>query len=207
MRWILETKLPHEAQQIVLEEYRRRVEHDADCVDALTMQTRRLNESWRWAPVVSALQALRGVCLITAVTVVAEMGDLRRFAHPKQMMAALGLVPSEYSLPRLYLKSRNKRRSHDRLCGYSLGNPQEQAALSRRAIGLFPDSAHPCASPGGRADARPNQLSCCFVGMQERTTVNTCDGWSFHSSSSMHQLVMITEVRGKPTFSHCSESC
>jgi len=97
MRWILETKLPHEAQQIVLEEYRRRVEHDADCVDALTMQIRRLNEFWRWAPVVSALQALRGVCLITAVTVVAEMGDLRRFAHPKQMMAALGLVPSEYS--------------------------------------------------------------------------------------------------------------
>jgi transposase len=97
MRWILDIKLDHEAQQIVLEEYRRRVEHDADCVDALTEQIRRLNQSWRWMPVVNALQALRGVCLITAVTVIAEMGDLRRFAHPKQMMAAVGLVPSEYS--------------------------------------------------------------------------------------------------------------
>jgi len=97
MRWILDIKLPHDAQQIVMEEYRRRVEHDSNCVDALTAQIRRLNETWRWAPVVDALQALRGVCLITAVTVVAEMGDLRRFAHPKQLMAAIGLVPSEYS--------------------------------------------------------------------------------------------------------------
>jgi len=97
MRWILDVKLDHEAQHIVLEEYRRRVEHDADCVDALTEQIRRLNQSWRWQPVVDALQALRGVCLITAVTIVAELGDLRRFSHPKQMMAAVGLVPSEYS--------------------------------------------------------------------------------------------------------------
>jgi len=97
MRWILDIKLDHEAQHIVMEEYRRRVEHDAGCVDALTKQIRRLNQSWRWEPVVDALQALRGVCLITDVTIVAEMGDLRRFAHPQQLMAAIGLVPSEYS--------------------------------------------------------------------------------------------------------------
>jgi len=97
MRWILDIKMPHEAQHIVMEEYRRRVEHDATCVDTLTDQIRRLNQSWFWAPVVDALQALRGVCLITAVTVVAEMGDLRRFSHPRQLMAAIGLVPSEHS--------------------------------------------------------------------------------------------------------------
>jgi transposase len=97
MHWILDIKMPHEAQQIVMEEYRKRVEHDVACVDTLTEQIRRLNQSWRWAPVVGALQALRGVCLITAVTVVAEMGDLRRFSHPQELMAAIGLVPSEYS--------------------------------------------------------------------------------------------------------------
>jgi len=42
-------------------------------------------------------QALRGVSLITAATMIAEMGYLRRFAHPRQLMAALGLVPSEHS--------------------------------------------------------------------------------------------------------------
>jgi transposase len=97
MNWILDIKMPHEAQQIVMEEYRRRVEHDAACVDILTEQIRRLNQSWRWSPVVDALQALRGVSLITATTVIAEMGDLRRFSHPRQLMAAIGLVPSEHS--------------------------------------------------------------------------------------------------------------
>ena len=41
--------------------------------------------------------ALRGVEFVTAVTLIAELGDLARFAHPKQLMSYLGLVPSEYS--------------------------------------------------------------------------------------------------------------
>src|SRR3989454_3875712 len=51
----------------------------------------------RWAPVVAALQALRGVSFITAVALVAELGDLTRFGHPRELMAYLGLVPSEHS--------------------------------------------------------------------------------------------------------------
>ena len=53
--------------------------------------------AWRWAPVVDALQALRGVSFITAVALVAELGDLTRFGHPCELMAYLGLVPSEHS--------------------------------------------------------------------------------------------------------------
>jgi transposase len=49
------------------------------------------------APVVAALQSLRGVSLIVAVTTVAGLGDLTRFDHPSQLMAYLGLVPSEHS--------------------------------------------------------------------------------------------------------------
>ena len=49
------------------------------------------------APVVEAIQAMRGVALIVAVTVVAEVGDFARFANPRQLMAYLGLVPSEHS--------------------------------------------------------------------------------------------------------------
>ncbi len=45
------------------------------------------------APVVEALQAMRGVALIVAVTLVAEAGDLARFDNPRQLMAYLGLVP------------------------------------------------------------------------------------------------------------------
>jgi transposase len=49
------------------------------------------------APVVKALQALRGVSLIVAATTVAEIGDLNRFENPAELMSYLGLVPSEHS--------------------------------------------------------------------------------------------------------------
>jgi transposase len=49
------------------------------------------------APVVDAYQAMRGVSFMVAVTFVAEIGDVRRFENPSQLMAFLGLVPSERS--------------------------------------------------------------------------------------------------------------
>jgi transposase len=52
---------------------------------------------WRFEPVVAALQALRGVALVTAVGLVAEIGDLSRFEHPRKLMGYLGLVPAERS--------------------------------------------------------------------------------------------------------------
>ncbi len=54
-------------------------------------------QSWRYAPVVDALRALRGVNTTIAATLVAEIGDIRRFSNPRQLMAWLGLVPSEHS--------------------------------------------------------------------------------------------------------------
>ena len=52
---------------------------------------------WRIAPVAKALRGLRGVSLITATTLLAEIGDISRFDNPRQLMAYLGLVPSEHS--------------------------------------------------------------------------------------------------------------
>ena len=52
---------------------------------------------WSLAPVVHALQALRGMALVVAATVIAELGDITRFANPRQLMTYLGLVPSEQS--------------------------------------------------------------------------------------------------------------
>ena len=49
------------------------------------------------APVVEAYQSMRGVAFLTAVTFMAEIGDVRRFETPRQLMAYLGLVPSERS--------------------------------------------------------------------------------------------------------------
>jgi transposase len=52
---------------------------------------------WTLAPVVAALQTMRGMALVNAATVIAELGDLSRFANTCQLMAYLGLVPSEHS--------------------------------------------------------------------------------------------------------------
>jgi transposase len=95
--WIATIKMAHPAQQISLQEYVHAVTACGEQVDRLTTQIHTLLEQWRWAPVVNALQAMRGVSVIVAVTTVAELGDIRRFEHPAKLMAYLGLVPSEHS--------------------------------------------------------------------------------------------------------------
>ena len=95
--WLARIKMPHRAQQIVLQEYVHTVQEQLERVQRLTEQIRELVPQWQLAPLVSALQALRGVSLIVAVTTVAELGDLTRFDSAKQLMAYLGLVPSEHS--------------------------------------------------------------------------------------------------------------
>jgi transposase len=56
-----------------------------------------LLESWRLKPAVQALMALRGFQLVAAMITVSELGDIHRFAHPRQLMTYLGLVPTEDS--------------------------------------------------------------------------------------------------------------
>jgi len=65
--------------------------------DRLTAQIAALLPDWTLAPVVAALQTMRGMALVNAATLIAELGDLARFANPRQLMAYLGLVPSEHS--------------------------------------------------------------------------------------------------------------
>jgi transposase len=104
LRWLAEVVLPHPAQQIVFQEYLHAVEECHQRVDRITEQIREAVSAWRMAPVVKALQALRGVSLIVAATTLAELGDLTRFDKPQQLMAFLGLVPSQYSSgPRIRL--------------------------------------------------------------------------------------------------------
>jgi transposase len=95
--WIADIKMPHRAQQIVLQEYVHTARELLERVQRLTRQIQELIPSWQMAPLVSALQALRGVSLVIAATTVAELGDLTRFDSAKQIMAYLGLVPSEHS--------------------------------------------------------------------------------------------------------------
>lgn len=87
----------HAAQDIAYAEYRSAVREANERVENLTRAMREQLEHWRMRPVVKALMTLRGIDLVAAVTLVAEIGDFTRFARPRELMGFLGLVPSEYS--------------------------------------------------------------------------------------------------------------
>jgi transposase len=95
--WIADIKMSQRAQQITLQEYVHAVKEQADRVQRLSRLIQELIPEWQLAPLVTALQGLRGVSLVVAATTAAELGDLARFESAKQVMAYLGLVPSEHS--------------------------------------------------------------------------------------------------------------
>ena len=96
-RYLAQVVCPTPAQQIVFQESLRAVDEQVERLARLEDQLLELAPSWRLYPVVAALQALRGVQWIVALTVVAELGDLTRFDNPRQLAAFVGLTPSEYS--------------------------------------------------------------------------------------------------------------
>ena len=96
-RWLASLSLAEDASQIALAEYLLAEQAADQRVQRLTQALSQSISGWRFAPVVQALQALRGIALVSAITLVAEIGDLRRFEHPRKLMGYLGLVPSERS--------------------------------------------------------------------------------------------------------------
>ena len=103
--------LPHPAMKVILEEYLQGIaaagERIARCEEAM----RDLLEKWRLAPAVRALMAMKGFQTVAAMILVSELGEVHRFAHPRQVMAYLGLVPTENS------SSERRRQGHITKCG------------------------------------------------------------------------------------------
>ena len=96
-RWLAGPRFEQPAHHIVLEDCMATVEAATVRRDRLTAQIETMLTHWALAPVVHALQALRGMALVTAATMIAELGDITRFENPRQLIAYLGLVPSEHS--------------------------------------------------------------------------------------------------------------
>lgn len=96
-RYLAEVSFAQPAQDIAFTEYRHAVRDAHERVERLTEALRGELEHWRMKSVVAALMSLRGIDLIAAVTLVAEVGDFSRFARARELMGFLGLVPSEYS--------------------------------------------------------------------------------------------------------------
>ena len=95
--WLAALKMEHPWQQIALQEYIDAERAAGQRVTQLTDHLMRALSEWSLAPVVDSLVALRGVDKLSAIILLAELGDISRFDSPKQLMAFLGLVPSEHS--------------------------------------------------------------------------------------------------------------
>jgi len=95
--WLESIRFEQAWLQIVLQEYIDAVKAATQRVKDLTQQLMRALPGWSLAPVVDALVALRGIDKLAATVLLAELGDISRFDSPKQLMAYLGLVPSEHS--------------------------------------------------------------------------------------------------------------
>ncbi|MEN8197875.1 MAG: IS110 family transposase [Pseudomonadota bacterium] len=97
LAWIRSLRLEEAAAQIVLQDYLQAVEDATERVDRLTAALEeRIYES-SLASLTKALMVMRGVALVTAASIAAEIGDFRRFRTAKQFMAYVGLTPAEDS--------------------------------------------------------------------------------------------------------------
>lgn len=122
-RWLASLSFEAQASQTAFTEYWLAVQAAEERLQRLTQALQSSIGGWRFEPVVTALQVLRGIDVVSAIGLVAEIGDLRRFEHSRKLMEYLGLVPSEYS-------------SGDRVCRGSItktGNTHARRLLTEAA--------------------------------------------------------------------------
>ena len=97
MRYLRHLTLPDPTQALVLEGYLQTIDACIERVEAFEDKMKQVLVDWEWRPIVEALMACKGFKEVAAMTVISELGDLRRFKSPRQLMAFLGLVPAEHT--------------------------------------------------------------------------------------------------------------
>jgi transposase len=96
-RYLRELVLPHPAMKVILEEYLMAVQAASERIERCKKAMGDLLPGWRLEPAVRALMAMKGFQTVAAMILVSELGAIDRFSHPRQVMAYLGLVPSEHT--------------------------------------------------------------------------------------------------------------
>jgi transposase len=134
LAWLAGRKLDHLEQRIALEEMLHAVRQASDRIGRLEHAIRAAVPDWSLAPTAIALMALRGIDLIAATSLLAEIGDLTRFCSPRELMAWLGMVPSEHStgehVRRGAITKAGNRRARSMLveCAWSYRHPPRVGA-------------------------------------------------------------------------------
>jgi transposase len=178
-RYLAAVACPTPSQQIVFQESVLAVDEQVDRLQRIEQELCELASSWRLYPVVEALQALRGVRWVVAITIVAELGDLTRFDNPRQLAAFVGLIPSEHS-------SGGKRR----LGGITkTGNSRARRVLIEGAWSYrFP------AKVSKEIQARIEGLPKVIQAIGWKAQVRLCKRFRRLSSRGKHSNVTITAI-------------
>jgi transposase len=138
--WAQRQAFEHRPQQLALGEMLQAVRSAKAALKRLEVAVAAEVETWSMAPVVRAFQALRGVDLIAAATLTAELGELGRFASPRGLMAYVGLVPSEHSTGKSVVRGAitkaGNRRARQMLvqCAWTYRHPPRVGAKKQARI-------------------------------------------------------------------------
>jgi hypothetical protein len=178
LNWLASQKLEHPEQRIAFEELLLAVHQARERVARLEEAIRQAVPDWSLAEVVPALMAMRGIDMVTATAFMAEIGDLSRFRTPRQLMAYLGLVPSEQStgdtIVRGPITKAGNRRARRLLIesAWSYRHPprvgKDKQAKVAAALCALP-VAHPQGQAQDRGDHRHGtRARCLHLGGQSR---------------------------------------
>src|SRR5437667_6508139 len=96
-KWLSEQRLDYAAEQITFDAYLHTVDLVNARIEALERAIRVVAEQEPWKQLVARLRCLRGIDTLTALALVSEIGDFSRFHTAEELMAFVGLVPSEHS--------------------------------------------------------------------------------------------------------------
>jgi transposase len=144
MNWLASQKFDYVEQRLVFEEMMLAIRQAQERLTRLEEAIRAAVSDWSLAEVVTALMAMRGMDLISAATFLAEIGDLSRFQTPRQLMAYLGLVPSEEStgdtIKRGSITKAGNRRARRMLleCAWSYQHPARVGRTKQHKVDAAP---------------------------------------------------------------------
>lgn len=146
MSWLASQKLAYPEQRIAFEEILLAVRQAQERLERLEQAIRTAVPDWSLAEVVTALMAMRGIDLIAAAGFLAEIGDLSRFQTPRELMAYLGLVPSEDStgdtIKRGSITKAGNRRARRMLveCSWSYQHPPRVGRAKQEKVAAAPSA-------------------------------------------------------------------
>lgn len=141
--WLKDLTFSEPAAEVVFQDYRRQVEAAIERVRRLESELGHYTQNSPHLPFIAALQSMRGIGLVTAATIAAEVGDVRRFTTAPQFMAYCGLVPSEYSSGASTHRGRITKTGNSNLrhvlgeaAHHARHQPRVEGALKQRQAGV-----------------------------------------------------------------------